>query len=86
MKEAINTHGSSVHLIVASGGNAGLATATAANAFNVHCTVYLPSTASTHALKFFRTEGADVQVHGNIYDDALAAAKAAAASDPKGLV
>lgn len=73
-----------MHFIVASGGNAGLAVATAAKALRARCTVYLPTGASQRVLQFFRTEGADVHVQGNCYAEALAAASAAAESDPNG--
>ncbi|KAH8104507.1 tryptophan synthase beta subunit-like PLP-dependent enzyme [Cristinia sonorae] len=79
---AVQSHGSSAHLVVASGGNAGLAVAAAAKALNARCTVYLPEGASQRVLRFFQTEGADVHIQGKFYAEALLAAAAAAESDP----
>ena len=70
-----------MHLIVASGGNAGLAAACASNALNLRCTVYLPQGASESTLAFLKQEGAEVVEHGKCYDEALAAAEAAVAAE-----
>ncbi|KAG6844490.1 hypothetical protein H0H87_006564 [Tephrocybe sp. NHM501043] len=50
-QRAIQTHGPNTHLIVASGGNAGLATACAAHALNLKCTVYLPTGAAQSTIE-----------------------------------
>jgi L-serine/L-threonine ammonia-lyase len=63
-----------VHLVAASGGNAGLATACAGRALGLKCTIFLPEGASASTLAFFRMEGADVKERGNCYQHALDAA------------
>lgn len=73
----MQTHGADVHLIVASGGNAGLAAACAAQVLKMRCTVYLPEGASASTLAFFEQEGAEVRPHGKCYQEALAAAEEA---------
>lgn len=75
MQRAIETHDAGVHLVVASGGNAGLATACAAKVLRARCTVFLPCGASESTLAFFRMEGAEVQERGDCYQQALAAAE-----------
>ncbi len=60
-------------VIVASGGNAGIATAAAARALGVPCEVFVPE-ASTEAKRAkLRELGAKVEVRGEVYADALAA-------------
>ncbi|KAG5727582.1 L-serine dehydratase [Termitomyces sp. T112] len=75
-QRALETHGHAVHLIVASGGNAGLAVACAANALNVKSSVYLPSGAAQSTLDILRRQGAEVIVTGRFYAEALQAAQA----------
>jgi len=58
---------------VASGGNAGIATAGAAHALGVHCEVYLPQVSSEAKRARLRSLGAQVVVGGAAYADALAA-------------
>ena len=60
-------------VIVASGGNAGIATAGAAHALGVHCEVYLPEVSSEAKRARLRSLGAQVVVGGAAYADALAA-------------
>lgn len=60
-------------VIVASGGNAGIATAGAAQALGVHCEVYLPQVSSEAKRARLRSLGAQVVVGGAAYADALAA-------------
>ena len=60
-------------VIVASGGNAGIATAGAAQALGVHCEVYLPEVSSEAKRARLRSLGAQVVVGGAAYSDALAA-------------
>ncbi|KAG6829843.1 hypothetical protein H0H92_003286 [Tricholoma furcatifolium] len=74
-RRARETHGPAVHLVAASGGNAGLAAACAANALNVKCTVYLPMGAAQSTLDILRRQGADVIVVGRFYAEALQAAQ-----------
>ncbi|KAI0085474.1 tryptophan synthase beta subunit-like PLP-dependent enzyme [Irpex rosettiformis] len=78
---AIRTHGPSVHCIVASGGNAGLAAACAAKVLGLKCTVYLPAGAIPAILAFFAQEGAEVREVGKCYQEALAAAQDAVAAE-----
>lgn len=60
-------------VIVASGGNAGIATAAAAQALGVHCEVFLPMVSSEAKRARLRALGAQVVVGGEAYADALAA-------------
>ena len=60
-------------VIVASGGNAGIATAAAAQALGVPCEVYLPALAPEAKRARLRSLGATVVVGGEAYGDALAA-------------
>ena len=66
-----------MHLVIASGGNAGLAAACAAKALKLRCTVYLPVGASASTLAFFKQEGAEVEIVGKCYQEALTAAEEA---------
>jgi threonine dehydratase len=60
-------------VVVASGGNAGIATAAAARALGVHCEVFLPGVSSEAKRARLRALGAEVVVVGEVYADALAA-------------
>lgn len=60
-------------VIVASGGNAGIATAAAARALGVPCEVFVPTVSSTAKQAALRALGAKVQVVGAVYADAAAA-------------
>jgi threonine dehydratase len=62
--------------IVASGGNAGIAVATAARALGVACEVFVPEVSSPAKRAALVALGARVQVQGAAYADALAAAQA----------
>lgn len=81
VQKAVRDHGPDVHCIVASGGNAGLATACAAKALGVRCTVFLPRGVSSSTLAFFKQEEADVREIGECYQDALEAAQLAVHAD-----
>ncbi|GAA4330644.1 threonine/serine dehydratase [Variovorax defluvii] len=59
--------------IVASGGNAGIATAAAAGALGVPCEVFLPTVSPEAKRARLRALGATVVVGGQAYADALAA-------------
>ena len=59
--------------VVASGGNAGIATAAAAQALGVPCEVFLPTVSSEAKRARLRALGASVVVGGEVYADALAA-------------
>ncbi len=60
-------------VIVASGGNAGIATALAAQSLGARCEVFLPALSSPAKRDRLRALGAQVQVIGASYDDALSA-------------
>ncbi len=70
-----------MHIVIASGGNAGLAAACASKALNLHCTVFLPVGASASTLAFLKQEGAEVKAHGICYQEALTAAEEAVAAE-----
>jgi threonine dehydratase len=63
-----------VGIVVASGGNAGLANAYAAGVVGVPATVFVPETASPAKLRRLREYGARVEVGGQEYADAYDAA------------
>jgi threonine dehydratase len=60
-------------VVVASGGNAGIATAAAAKALGVRCQVFLPGVSPEAKRERLRALGAEVIVVGELYPDALAA-------------
>jgi threonine dehydratase len=60
-------------VVVASGGNAGIATAAAARALGVRCEVYLPGVSPEAKRARLLALGAEVVVVGELYADALAA-------------
>jgi len=60
-------------VVVASGGNAGIATAAAARALGVRCEVFLPGVSPEAKRARLRALGAQVEVVGELYADALAA-------------
>jgi len=60
-------------VVVASGGNAGIATAAAARHLGVRCEVFLPGVSSEAKRQRLRALGAQVSVVGEVYADALAA-------------
>lgn len=62
-------------VIVASGGNAGIAVATAARALGVRCEVFVPEVSSPAKQAALRALGATLHVQGAAYADALAASR-----------
>jgi threonine dehydratase len=58
-------------VIVASGGNAGIATAAAARVLGVRCEVFVPTVCSAAKQAKLRELGADVVVTGSVYAEAL---------------
>ncbi|RYF18120.1 MAG: threonine/serine dehydratase [Comamonadaceae bacterium] len=60
-------------VIVASGGNAGIATAAAARALGVRCEVFVPTVSSPAKQAKLRELGAQVVVAGSVYAEALEA-------------
>ncbi|KAJ7632391.1 tryptophan synthase beta subunit-like PLP-dependent enzyme, partial [Roridomyces roridus] len=75
VQHAKDTHGPDVHVVVASGGNAGLAAACAANALDLRCTVFIPAGATQTTVDLLQHENAEVVVGGISYSEALRAAK-----------
>ena len=63
----------SAGVVVASGGNAGIAVATAARALGVRCEVFLPELSSATKRRALAELGAEVVVGGAAYADALLA-------------
>lgn len=63
-------------VIIASGGNAGIATAAAARHLGVRCEVFLPLVSTEAKRAKLRALGATVVVEGEVYADALAASVA----------
>jgi threonine dehydratase len=60
-------------VIIASGGNAGIATAAAAKRLDVRCEVFLPDVSTPAKRERLKTLGAHVVVQGAAYSDALMA-------------
>ena len=74
-------------VVSSSGGNAGLATAHAARALGIACTVVLPTTTPDAVrLKLEKEYGAEVIVEGNVWDEANERAKQLAAEYRRPLV
>jgi L-serine/L-threonine ammonia-lyase len=63
-------------LVAASGGNAGLAVAFAARTLGAEARIVVPERCSDAARRRIREEGAEVIVHGDVWDDAHAYALA----------
>jgi len=64
-----------VHLVIASGGNAGLAAASAARTFGLRCSVFIPEGVTKTTLQLLEREKAEVVVIGRHYAEALKAAQ-----------
>ncbi|KAG2357659.1 tryptophan synthase beta subunit-like PLP-dependent enzyme [Suillus spraguei] len=79
-------HGPSVHLMIASGGNAGLAAAVVAHVLGVKCTVFLPINVSIDTQQALRKQGAEVVTIGEFYSQTLAALRDAVKKDPKAVL
>jgi L-serine/L-threonine ammonia-lyase len=76
-KHSVEKYGTSAHLVCSSGGNAGLAAATAAKALGVRCTVYVPESAEEAVKATLRALGAVVIVAGQAWDNCDLAARQA---------
>ncbi|CDO70689.1 hypothetical protein BN946_scf184798.g4 [Trametes cinnabarina] len=83
---ALRTYGPDVHLIIASGGNAGLAAACAAKVLSLRCTVFLPHGVNQSTIDFMRKEGAEVVIEGDYYLQTLQAAKKAVQTEIKAVM
>ncbi|KAF9050745.1 tryptophan synthase beta subunit-like PLP-dependent enzyme [Hymenopellis radicata] len=79
-------YGPSVHAIVASGGNAGLAAASASNRLGVRCTVYIPKGATERTIQLIKGENAEVIVVGDSYSQAVKAAQDAVDAEEKAVM
>ncbi|KAH8833574.1 tryptophan synthase beta subunit-like PLP-dependent enzyme [Flagelloscypha sp. PMI_526] len=86
VRTAKEKHGPSVHVFIASGGNAGTAAAVAARNLDVRCTVFLPFGASERIIAFIKDQRAEVRIHGKIYAEALQASEEAARSEEHGVM
>ncbi|KAF8964033.1 tryptophan synthase beta subunit-like PLP-dependent enzyme [Flammula alnicola] len=86
IKKAKEEHGCSVHLVIASGGNAGLAAACAARSFGLKCSVFIPEGASKSTLELLKQERAEVIVGGRQYSDALKGATEMVAKEPNAVM
>ncbi|KAG1853425.1 tryptophan synthase beta subunit-like PLP-dependent enzyme [Suillus subalutaceus] len=64
-------YGPLVHLMIASGGNAGLATAVVARVLGVKCTVFLPINVSIDTQRALRKQGAEIVTTGEFYSQTL---------------
>ncbi|PPQ89084.1 hypothetical protein CVT25_006456 [Psilocybe cyanescens] len=74
--------GPDVHLVIASGGNAGLAAACAAKSLGLKCSVFIPEGVTESTLALLKREGAEVIVGGRQYSDALKSAGELVAKEP----
>lgn len=74
-------HGPLVHLMIASGGNAGLAAAFVARVLGVKCTVFLPINVSIDTQQALRKQGAEILTIGEFYSQTLAALRDAVKKD-----
>lgn len=72
-----------MHLVIASGGNAGLAAACAARTLGLRCSVFIPEGVTKSALQMLEREKAEVIVIGRHYAEAFKAAKEMVAKDPQ---
>lgn len=62
------------HLVSSSGGNAGYAVAYAGKKLGAKVTVFVPKTTNEIYLRYLAFEGADVKIHGDVWDEAHQAA------------
>ncbi|KLO10569.1 tryptophan synthase beta subunit-like PLP-dependent enzyme [Schizopora paradoxa] len=81
-----DNHGPTAKLIVASGGNAGLATACAARNLGLQCTVYIPDGISDAMMRRLKQEHAEVIVGGENYLYSLRRAEEAVKQDPSAVL
>lgn len=86
VQHILQEKGPSVHLVVASSGNAALATATVARQLGIRCSVVLAEGAGDAVLKFLQQQGADTRVAGKYYIEALKVAQGIIATDPNAIL
>ncbi|KAG8928874.1 hypothetical protein FRC02_006369 [Tulasnella sp. 418] len=85
IQEALKSHGPNLKIVIASGGNAGLAAAYAAKTLAIPCTVYMPLRSSS-MVPVLEALGATVITEGIDYEAALWNAKKAVKNDPHSVV
>ena len=81
VKRQFARHGPSLHVICASGGNAGLAAACAAQMLHLKCTIYLPKGVAESTRLFLKRLGAELVIAGEYYLQAVQAAEKAVKDD-----
>ncbi|KAF8162968.1 tryptophan synthase beta subunit-like PLP-dependent enzyme [Crassisporium funariophilum] len=86
IKQAKDKSGPSVHLVIASGGNAGLAAACAAKSLGLRCSVFIPEGVTKNTLGLLKQENAEVIVGGRHYAEALKAAEELVKEDPQAVM
>ncbi|KAH9053868.1 tryptophan synthase beta subunit-like PLP-dependent enzyme [Lactarius vividus] len=86
IQRALATHGPTLRVVCASGGNAGLAAACAAQVLGVPCAIYLPNGVDARTHAFLHDVGAEVVVTGRFYLEALRAAEAAVRAQPNAVL
>ena len=73
-------------MVIASGGNAGLAAACAAKVLQVRCTVFLPDGATQNTKDLLLRQNAEVVVRGRHHAEALQAAQSIVDREPNASV
>lgn len=86
VRAAFDKRGPDLHVVSSSGGNAGLAAATAARLAGVNRTVHCPESTSDHTVTLLQAEGATVIRKGVAWDEANALAEETVDKDPKAAV
>ncbi|KAF8841174.1 tryptophan synthase beta subunit-like PLP-dependent enzyme [Paxillus ammoniavirescens] len=86
LQECKAKYGPTLHVLIASSGNAGLAAAIAARKLGIRCTVYLPVVVSKDTQEMLRNQDANVVLVGQIYSEALKAMHETARGDPNAVV
>ncbi|KAF5372114.1 hypothetical protein D9758_005033 [Tetrapyrgos nigripes] len=79
-------YGKDVHLVIASGGNAGYAAACAARNLGIRCTVYLPKFSTPSTIKVLKEQDAEVVVIGSFYAETLEKAKEVVTTEEKAVL
>ena len=85
-QECKKKYGKDIHLIIASGGNAALGAACAANVLQIQCTVYITEGANQEMLDFLRQQRAAVVIVGKCYAQTLEQAQEAVKQDKNAYV
>ena len=67
--------------VASSGGNAGIAVAYAGRQLSMPATVVVPQTTTEHARALIRAQGAELIVHGSVWDEANALAQSLLGAD-----